>query len=216
VKYRFVSIVSIQYFLWKIGLKYVKAFRWERNLAEKIPKIIIKMPVDIRLASIGDFKGSPILKDEALKRLSKGDLGFIAIWNGMIIGYLWVSLKREAYIPEFERAISLKNGEAYLYDTFIFPDFRRKGLNKKLLEEMLHYLKSQNVKKANTYVLTTNKAPQKALRALGFRPVRLVKFVKIFRFKKFEEHELKARVEISNSFKKSLTLKDASCAFKSR
>jgi len=192
VKDRYARRVFPQHFSWKMGLKYVKAFLWKRRLWDEIPKIEIKIPVEIKLASIGDFERYPLLKDEALKRLSEGDLGFIAVWNGMIAGYLWASFKRKVYIQEFEREISLKIGEVYLYDGFVLPDFRRKGLFKKLLEETLHYFKSLNVKKANAYALTSNKAPQKAFRALGFRTVRLVKFVKILRFKKFEERKLKS------------------------
>lgn len=181
-----------QQFFWKIGLKYVKAFLWERHLADEIPEMEAKIPVEIRLASIRDFKRSPLLKDVALKRLSGGDLGFIAVWNGMIAGYLWASFKRKVYMQECEREISCKIGEVYLYDGFVLPDFRRKGLFKKLLEETLHCFKSRNVKKASAYALTSNKASQKAFRALGFHTVRLVKFVKIFRFKKSEERELKS------------------------
>jgi len=196
VKDRYAGIVFPQYFLWKMGLKYVKAFLWERHLADEIPKIETKIPVEIKLASVHDFKRSPLLKDEALKRLSEGDLSFIAVWNGMIAGYLWASFKRKVYVQEFEREMNFKIGEVYLYDVFALPDFRRKGLFKKLLEETLHYFKSRNVKKANAYTLTSNKASQKAFRALGFRTVRLVKFVKIFKFKKFEERELKSYEKI--------------------
>jgi len=193
VKYRFLRIASTQYYLWKIGLKYVKALFWERSLAEEIPKVETRIAAEIRLASINDFKGFPSLRDEALKRLNNDDLCFVAIWNGIIVGYTWASLKRKVYIPEFERKIVFNNGEAYLYDGFVFPDFRRKSILKKILEEALHYLKSQNVKRANACTLAANEPPQRALRDVGFRAVKLGKFVKIFRFKKFEEHKLGTR-----------------------
>lgn len=179
-------------FFWKVGLKYVKAFLWERCLADEIPKIETKIPVEIRLASISDFKGTPLLGGEALKRLREGDLCFIAVWNDMIAGYLWATFKRKVYVQEIEREVSFKTGDVYLYDGYVLPDFRRKGLLKKLLEETLRYFKSRNVRQANAGALTCNKAPQKAFRALGFRTFRFFKFVKIFRFKKFEERELKS------------------------
>jgi GNAT superfamily N-acetyltransferase len=182
--------------LWKIGLKYVKLLLWERHLTNEIPKTETKIPVEIRLASIRDFERSPLLKDEAAKRLNEGDLGFIAVWNGMVVGYLWASFKRKVYLGEIEREVSFKTGGVYLYDGFVLPNFRRKGLFKKLLEEALQYFKSRNVKKANAGTLTNNKAPQKAFKALGFSTVRLVKFVKIFLFKKFEELELKSHGKI--------------------
>ena len=193
MKYRFWRIISTQYFLWKIGLKYVKAFFWERSLAEQIPKVETKIAVEIRLASVNDFRGFPSFRDEALKRLNNDDLCFVAMWNGTIVGYVWASLKRKVYIPEFEREIVFNNGEAYLYDGFVFPDFRRKSILKNILEAALHYLKSQNVKRANACTLTANEPPQRALRDAGFRAVKFCKFVKIFRFEKFEEHKLGTR-----------------------
>lgn len=193
MKYRFLQIASTQYFLWKIGLKYVKAFFWERNLAEQIRKVETKMAVEIRLASVNDFRTFPSFRDEALKRLNNDDLCFVAMWNGIIVGYLWASLKRKVYIPEFEREIVFNNGEAYLYDGFVFPDFRRKSIIKKILEAALHYLKSHNVKRANVCTLTANETPQRVLRDAGFRVAKFCKFVKVFRFKKFEEHDLGMR-----------------------
>lgn len=185
------SIVLPQLF-WKTGLKYAKIFLWKRRLTDDIPPIKTEIPVKIRLASIHDLKRSRLLKGEAAKRVNKGDLGFIAIWNGMTVGYLWASLQKKVHIKEVEREISLNTGEVYLYDGFVLLSFRRKGLFKKLLEEALRYFKSRNMEKIIAGSLTNNKASEKAFKALGFRPFRLLKLVKIFRFKKFEEHELKS------------------------
>jgi len=192
-----------QYFLWKIRLKYVKALVWELDLVREIPKIGTKMPVNIRTAAIHDllthayFGRPPLREDEALKRLNDGDLCFIALWKGIIIAYMWATLKRKVYVPEFEREIVFKNGEGYLYDGFVFPVFRRKGLFKKMVEEALHYLKSQNIKKAYGITLTTNESSQRVMRDKGFYAVRLVKFVRIFGFKRFEEHELEALPQVT-------------------
>lgn len=198
MKYRFLRITSARYFLWKMGLKYVKAFFWERNLVGEIPKTETKISVNVKLATIHDFArahshfGSlPLRKDDALKRLNNDNLCFIAIWNGMIVGYMWVSLKRKVYIPEFEREIVFRNDEAYFYHGFVHPNFRRKGLLNKMTEEALHYLKSHNTRRATAYTETVNKPPQRALLSLGFRPTKLVKFFRIFVFKKFEEHKLR-------------------------
>lgn len=177
-------------------MKSVKLFLWERNLGDEIPKTETKIPVEIKLASVPDFKRTNLPKDEAVKRLSEGDLGFIAMSNGRIAGYLWASLKRKVYLQEIEREVSFRTDEVYLYDGFVLPDFRRTGLLKKLLEETLHFFKSRNVKKANAGTLTNNRAPQSALRALGFRTFRLLKFVRIFRFKKFEERKVRNHEKI--------------------
>lgn len=201
MKYVFMRIPLVQYFLGKMRLKYIRALIWEHNLAGEIPKIETKILVNIRMATIHDLRAHPhfgrlpLREDEALKRLSNGDLCFIALWKGIIIGYMWATLKRKVYMPEFEREIVFENSEGYLYESFVFPVFRRRGLFKKMVEEALHYLKSQNVKRVKGITVTTNEASQRVMRDTGFRAVELVKFVKIFRFQKFEKHKVEARTQ---------------------
>lgn len=199
MKYVFMRMQLVRYFLWKMRLRYVRALIWERNLEEEIPKIETKIPVNIRMATIHDLRAHPhfgrlpLREDEALKRLSNGDLCFIVLWKGIIIGYMWAAVKRKIYIPEFEREIVFEDDEGYCYDGFVFPVFRRKGLFKKMHEEAFHYLKSQNVKRVKGITVITNEAAQRVMRDTGFRAVGLVKFVRIFRFQKFEKHKLEAR-----------------------
>ena len=203
MKSAFMRIPFAQYFLWQIGLRHVEALIWECNLAKEIPRIETKISVEIRKATIRDlrdyahFGRPPLRRDKALKRLNNGDLCFIALWEGIIIGYMWTTLKRKVYIPEFEREIAFKDEEGYLYDGFVFPDFRRKGLFKKMVEESLHYLKSQNVKRVKGITVTTNRASERVMRDTGFYAVRLVRFVRIFGFQRFEEHKLEALPQVA-------------------
>lgn len=184
--------IGLAYLLWKTGIKYVKVFVWERSLEAEIPETKLKIPAEIKVASSYDMEKLLHMKNEWLKRLNDGDFCLIAVWKDRIIGYVWVSFKRRVYIPEFETEVNFESNEAYLYDSFVFSNFRRKGVLKKLLEEALYFLKSRNVEKSYAGTLTNNTPPQKALRALGFSPVKVVKFVKIFGFKRFEERKLKS------------------------
>lgn len=180
--------------LWKIGLKYIKVLAYERSFETKIPKVECEIPARIKTVSVDDLKKFPYsMRGKALKRLKDGDLGFAASVGDKIAGYLWVSFKRKFYQPELETEVSLKNEEAYLYDAFVSPVFRSKGIFKKLLEETLHFLDSRNVKKAYAYVDVSNAPSRRVFEKSNFHPTRLIVFLRIFLFKRRREYDLEGK-----------------------
>lgn len=87
-----------------------------------------------------DFPGSMLEKDDIPAvaactnwvtvdlihdRLSKGHLCMVLKCEGKIAGYTWAEF---AGISNVECDFVLRSGEAYLYDAFIVPDYRGRGL----------------------------------------------------------------------------------------
>jgi len=175
----------------KIGLNYMKAFLWERSLEMDIPEIKPRIPANaVILSDCRDLEKFSPIKSEWLKRLKNGDLCCAIVIGNKILGYLWISFKEKVYITEFEREIKFRSNTAYLYDGFISPNLRRKGLFKKILENTLLLLKVRNIEKVYVYTSVINDGVNKALRALYFKPVKIIKFVKIFNYKRMESKYL--------------------------
>lgn len=166
----------------------MRAFLWERELTEYKPKVTTDETLTIRMATVHDLEKSPMQKKIVSKRLSDGDICFMATSNGSLAAYLWANLKGKAYIPEFEREVIFDNNEAYMYDGFTLPDFRKRQAMTKIVEEMFRFFMSQNKTKACGITLVNNEPPQKVLAGLDFHVTKTLAFTEIFGFKKFTEH----------------------------
>lgn len=105
---------GLAYLLWKTGIKYVKVFLWERSLEAEIPETKLKIPAEIKVASSYDMEKLSHMRNKWLKRLNDGDFCLIAVWKDRIIGYVWASLRRRVYIPEFETEVNFESNQAYL------------------------------------------------------------------------------------------------------
>lgn len=185
------GIKFIESILGRIGIRYVNTVVFEKHIGSEMPMVRTKTPVNIKLASKDDINNfyTHKKKSEAIDRFEKGDLCFIAKINGRFIGHFWVSINKEIYIPEIERNISFGHSFAYQYDGWVDPQFRNLGIGKKAMENMLQYLKSKNIKKL--YTISRYAPAQKALHSLEFHPVKVLRYIRIFMFKKYKETNLR-------------------------
>jgi hypothetical protein len=69
-----------------------------------------------------DAKG----KQYAYMRLERGDTCVLALHKGIIVGYLWM-MKDEMELSEFHY-LPLSSKRMYLYNAFVLPDYRRRGV----------------------------------------------------------------------------------------
>lgn len=181
--------MALAYLLARIGVKYFKALLWERVIDEEIVDVRLKARVKVKLATESDLAGSPLFRKDSGK-ISEENMCFIAIEGESIVGYVWFNIGVEAYVSELERKIRLKPGEGYVYAAFVLPAFRRKGIFKCLMQEVLLAAKSRNLEKLYVVTLTANIPSQRAFRLVGFRPIKLVSFIKIFFWRKYNEVDL--------------------------
>lgn len=194
-------ILAVMYVMQRIGLKYVKELVYERPLDIEIAAVKTKVPVDVRTVSMIDIKNGlykgirlasgddePYLHDEALGRLCNGNMCFVAMVENKVAGLAWLYLQSKKYEPAIEREETFRDDEALIYATFVFPEFRRRGISSKLNEETLRYLKSRGYKKCLVYIQSNNIPSIKSFEAVGFDLTRVIILCRIFKFKRMKEY----------------------------
>ncbi|WP_391207301.1 GNAT family N-acetyltransferase [Psychrobacillus sp. L4] len=61
-----------------------------------------------------------------------------------------------------------KNKSAFLYEIFLFDEFRSKGIGKEVLREIEEYLKSKEIIYFKLHVFGTNEKAIKLYKTIGF------------------------------------------------
>jgi ribosomal protein S18 acetylase RimI-like enzyme len=108
---------------------------FERDLRAPMPPLAPLEGIELREGSLSDIDLLECLKDaerqkkQALTRFKAGHHWYLSIEKetGRLTNYRWASMT-SAFIPEINRMILLKPGEAYLYDLYTLPEFRRRGI----------------------------------------------------------------------------------------
>ena len=196
-------ILAARYVMQRIGLKYVKELVYERPFDTEIATVKTKVPVEVRTVSIEDIKSGlyqgirlasgddePYQHDEALGRLCNGNACFVAMVENKVAGFAWLYFQRRKYEPAIERVETFRDDEALIYATFVFPEFRRKGVGSKLNEESLRYLKSKGYKKSLVYIQADNIPSIKSFVTVGFYPAKIITCLRIFKFKRIKERPI--------------------------
>lgn len=141
-----------------------------RELEQALPEARPALKLHLRQASASDLDlvlaaSDPSRSLEALqRRLRRGDLCFIAITeDGRVANSRWVATSR-ARIPELGRDLILRSNEAYIYDSYTHPDFRRCGVDGAVRRFVLSHLRSAGFQKAYSYVRGDNPVGLRAVR----------------------------------------------------
>lgn len=119
-----------------------------------------------RQATIEDAK---LFEDPTLflERFHEGHRCFMGIEDetGRLTNYRWVNTSA-AYIPEIDRHLILKPGEAYIYDLNTLPEFRRRGIDAYTRQYTYSYLRDSGFTKIYAYILGNNYPSLQASRRL--------------------------------------------------
>lgn len=99
------------------------------------------------------------------KNISKKNrVSFIAFENGKPIGFIFGKEKKDySVFAESERP----TGEIESF--YVEPEFRKKGIGKKLFAEMKRWFKKRGMKKLETTVNSPNRKAKALYKELGFR-----------------------------------------------
>lgn len=112
--------------------------------------------------------------------------------DGKIVGLLKIGVKH-VYIEDYEGEISLADDEAFIYDTFILPEYRRRYLGSFMLRCALNELETIGVLYIFCHIPKWNVSPIKLYRSLGFRPVAHIRYLRLMRFRFFSNNPDKVR-----------------------
>jgi CelD/BcsL family acetyltransferase involved in cellulose biosynthesis/GNAT superfamily N-acetyltransferase len=100
------------------------------------------------------------------------------IYEGKIIGCLKVGFG-DVYIADYGRVVNFGEKTAFIYDTFVLPEFRGKGIPTNLISETLLYLRESKFQKVKCHIPKWNKASVSTFYKNEFKKI---KYARFFRF----------------------------------
>ncbi|MBP2027197.1 RimJ/RimL family protein N-acetyltransferase [Acetoanaerobium pronyense] len=103
---------------------------------------------------------------------------YILKYKNQIIGYSKVGV-RNTYVHDFNRNIHLNKNTAMIYDIFIDPNQKGKGLAKYALKDIFRYLKSKGYKKVIAHIEKWNYPSINTFTKSGFRPKKIICLIRI-------------------------------------
>src|SRR5205085_7281086 len=105
-----------------------------------------------------------------LERFAGGRRCYVALVDGAIAGYGWVSFEEEA-ISELGMSFRLASDEVYIWDCASLPAYRGQRLYPALLSHMLTDLREEGLHRAWIGADSVSLASQKGIILAGFQPV---------------------------------------------
>ena len=115
---------------------------------------------------------------ELMAAMRHGHLYPLLRVNGRNAGYVKVGLAR-AHVSDFNSQIALPFGCAFIYDTFIHPDFRSRGLGTFMISSVLRHLRSIGLNTVWCHIPAWNRPSSRAFETNGFCKVAHVRFMRI-------------------------------------
>jgi len=148
---------------------------WVLDLDHEMPGVAPRIQTEFRqltleLAPALAAASDSLTVSEIARRLETGRQCYLALVDGKIAAYGWVSLVEED-IGELNLRIKLLAGEAYIWDCVTLPAFREKLLYSALLIYILGELREQNICRAWIGADLENLASQKGMARAGFHHV---------------------------------------------
>ncbi len=106
--------------------------------------------------------------------------------DGKIIGYAKVGLGR-VYIEDYDTIVTLPAQHAFIYDTFVDPQYRGKKIAPFLVRTIIRYLKTRGIISFGCHIPSWNKASMSVYEGIGFRRMKYVRHVRAFGVKLYFE-----------------------------
>jgi hypothetical protein len=125
------------------------------------------------------------LRDSQLRRradrFARGDVAYVAVADGDVAAWAWVSLASEVHCRWSGLRFHLQPGEAYLYDLWAFPGRRAGGAGAFVMRGLIDDLhRTGSASQVYGYVLSDNRASQVLHRlGLGFEQVQEVRAARL-------------------------------------
>jgi hypothetical protein len=147
------------------------------------PQIEAERKTDVAQISVGDMSrllgnfGRDARKKQIEDRLRKGSTLWLAKCDGIIAGFGW-SIQAKTIEPYL---FPLAANDVHLFDYFVFPEFRGRGINVSLVKLILASLKKESVKRAFIETHVWNSAERRSLQKTEFRQIGLCRKLIIFK-----------------------------------
>jgi len=117
-----------------------------------------------------------------LERLQAGRRCFVAIVEGRIASYAWVSSGCE-HVGELERVFLLPDGDCYIWDCATVPDQRGRHLYTALLSHLLSLFKGEGVRRVWIGASRANRFSTRGIVRAGFSPALMTSYLRLGRLR---------------------------------
>ncbi len=107
--------------------------------------------------------------------------------DGRNAGYVKVGLAK-AYVTDFNSEIALPWGSAFIYDTFVHPEFRSRGFATFMVSGVMRHLRSIGLDSVWCHIPAWNLPSARAFETNGFCKVARVRFMRVGRWRVYVPH----------------------------
>lgn len=121
------------------------------------------------------------------------------IYNKTIIGYIKTGINK-VYILDFDEDVLLPPDVAFIYDTFILPEYRGKNIIPFTIVKVISFLKQRGIKEVFCHIPKWNTASRRAFEKVGFKAIAYIRFWRAFKFKFLIKDIYRASYRIENLF----------------
>ncbi len=104
------------------------------------------------------------------------------VYNNSVIGYIKIGIKR-VYILDFDEELPLPRVTAFIYDTFLLPEYRGKNIVPFALVNTISFLKTKGIREIFCHIPKWNRASINAFAKIGFKNICHIRFLRLFKFK---------------------------------
>ena len=163
------------------------AIWFEKDLTEKLVECQPKIPVEIDMNSTSKTiewlksrnEGWVTNPNEIVAALKYNHCWPSVRINGKIVGCIKIGF-RNPYITDYNRVIQLPERMAFIYDSYVIPEQRGKGIVTYVVIEVLKFLKVQGYTRVGLHVPSWNKDSLRVCEKMEFNKVIYIKCFRIF------------------------------------
>jgi len=113
---------------------------------------------------------------------SNGHVFVTLVYDNSIIGYIKIGLNR-VYILDFDEELPLPDVTAFIYDTFVLPEYRGRNIIPFALVYAENFLRTKGVREILCHIPEWNTASISAFTKTGFKKICHIRFLRLFKFK---------------------------------
>ncbi len=158
-----------RYFKTKLYCYYIKGSNYQFE-------VVFPIDTAVSLKDLSDFVCNDVLLRNAKHRFDLGQKLYFCYDNKILVGYGWkVPITQKIYVWEIANSIHFQQPVDVLYDFYVNPNYRRKGIYKSLLNYIINDGDDKTL--MVIYANTLNIPSNKAIKACGFRNIRTISFI---------------------------------------
>jgi GNAT superfamily N-acetyltransferase len=153
-----------------------------RSLLDPLPDLPAKIKLDIRPMGPADLEwvrqiDRPSEARASARRLERGHIGLLALYQGQPAGYAWACAEVELSLERVQ--LKLEPGDMLCVDAYTAPPFRGKGIQTALSLARLQLFRDQGYHRAIAYIEQHNAPSLAVWRKLGGREISRIDFLRV-------------------------------------